>query len=658
MKHLLSVALVLLVVCVLGCARMGNPDGGWYDERPPIVTHTTPELWATNVDQKKVNIFFNEYITVDNPTENIVISPPQLEQADIKDRGKSIQVVLNDSLKENTTYTIDFSGAIKDYHEGNFMGNYTFSFSTGDEIDTLQVGGYVLEAETLDPVEGILVGLYLVTDSLMPDTSIVNQFHNEPMLRVAKTDETGHFSIKGVKEGCYRVYALKDVDNNFLLTPQSGEQVAFMDETVVPTVIDDTRQDTTMLDSLRIKSIDVVQYKHYLPDRLVLRAFNEENKTRAFVKSERTNPEKFTLFYSYGDTLLPEVRGLNFDLTDNYILETSEHLDTITYWLRDTLLVNTDSLEIEMTYRMTDTLGILVPQTDTLMLLPRQLYAKRQKDAQKEYDSWFKKEQKKKKKGLEYDSIMPPKPMEVTSNVKNTLNPDQNITFSFATPMARIDSTMIHLYIKRDTLWYNARWLFRERPDINIRTYELMAEWQPGFEYSVEIDSAAIEDIYGKLSEPIKIGLRVKALEEYGTLQINIPSLAGQNVVAQLLDQSGKIVKESTTHDGVARFWYLDEKNYYLKAFVDRNDNGKWDAGEFDLLLQPEEIYYYPKEIACRAKWDIVETWNPLAKPLNEQKPSKLRKNTSSSKSSSSNSNRNQRRADELGIELPEELKN
>ncbi len=658
MKHLLSVALVLLVVCVLGCARMGNPDGGWYDERPPIVTHTTPELWATNVDQKKVNIFFNEYITVDNPTENIVISPPQLEQADIKDRGKSIQVVLNDSLKENTTYTIDFSGAIKDYHEGNFMGNYTFSFSTGDEIDTLQVGGYVLEAETLDPVEGILVGLYLVTDSLMPDTSIVNQFHNEPMLRVAKTDETGHFSIKGVKEGCYRVYALKDVDNNFLLTPQSGEQVAFMDETVVPTVIDDTRQDTTMLDSLRIKSIDVVQYKHYLPDRLVLRAFNEENKTRAFVKSERVNPEKFTLFYSYGDTLLPEVRGLNFDLTDNYILETSEHLDTITYWLRDTLLVNTDSLEIEMTYRMTDTLGILVPQTDTLMLLPRQLYAKRQKDAQKEYDSWFKKEQKKKKKGLEYDSIMPPKPMEVTSNVKNTLNPDQNITFSFATPMARIDSTMIHLYIKRDTLWYNARWLFRERPDINIRTYELMAEWQPGFEYSVEIDSAAIEDIYGKLSEPIKIGLRVKALEEYGTLQINIPSLAGQNVVAQLLDQSGKIVKESTTHDGVARFWYLDEKNYYLKAFVDRNDNGKWDAGEFDLLLQPEELYYYPKEIACRAKWDIVETWNPLAKPLNEQKPSKLRKNTSTSKSSSSNSHRNQRRADELGIELPEELKN
>ncbi len=658
MKRLFFFVLVVTMVSLLGCARMGSPDGGWYDERPPEVIRTVPEIWATNVDEKKINIFFNEYISVDNPTENIVISPPQLEMADIKDKGKSIQVILNDTLKENTTYTIDFSSAIKDYTEGNLMGNYTFSFATGEEIDTLQVGGYVLEAETLDPIEGILVGLYMVTDSLMEDTAIVSQFHNEAMLRVAKTDESGHFSIKGVKEGCYHVYALKDVDNNFLLTPQSGEQVAFLDETIVPTVIDDTRQDTTMLDSLRIKSIDVVAYKHYLPDRLVLRAFTEENTTRAFLKSERNDPEKFTLYYTYGDSLLPEVRGLNFDLTDKYVLEASEHLDTITYWLRDTMLVNTDSLEIEMTYRMTDTLGVLVPQTDTLMLMPRQLYAKRLKDAQKAYDDWFKKEQKKKKKGLEYDSIMPPEPLQVTSSVKNTLNPDQNITLSFPTPIARIDSSMVHVYIKRDTVWYNARWLLEQKPEVNIRTYELRAEWQPGFEYSVEIDSTAIEDIYGKLTENVKIGLRVKALEEYGTLRIDMPSLSGQRVVAQLLDQSGKIVKEAVTSDGVARFWYLDEKDYYLKAFVDRNGNGRWDSGEFDLLLQPEELYYYPKEISCRAKWDIVETWNPTAKPLNEQKPSKLRARTSSSKNNKSKTNRNQRRAEDLGIELPEELKN
>ncbi len=656
MRKLLFSFITLLLILIAGCARMGSPDGGWYDEKPPVVLKTTPVDGATNIAQKKINIFFDEYIVIDNASENVVISPPQLEQAEIKNKGKSIQVVLQDSLKENTTYTIDFSSAIKDNNEGNLMGNYTFAFSTGEEIDTMQVAGYVLDAETLDPVEGTLVGLYLVVDSIVEDSSIVKQFHTEPMLRVAKTDQDGHFSVKGVKPGEYRIYALADVDNNFLLTPNSGEQVAFYNELITPSVIDDTRQDTTMLDSLRIKSIDVVEYKHFLPDKVLLRAFKETNTMRNFVKSDRSDAEKFTLYFSFGDSLMPDVRGLNFPLEGNCILEVSEEKDTITYWLTDTILVNTDSLEIEMTYRMTDTLGDLVYQTDTLMLLPRVSYDKRKKAQQSEYDDWFKKEKKKQKRGEPYDSIMPPKPIEIKTSVKNSLDPDQNITYEFATPIEYIDSAKINLYIQRDSLWYNARWMLREKANTNIRTYEILAEWQPGCEYSLELDSAAFIDIYGKASEAERNGLKVRALDEYGTLQVNMPTLAGRSVIAQLLDQSGKVVKESKTRDGVAKFWYLAEKDYYFKVIIDENDNGKWDTGEFDILLQPEEIYYYPKEIPCRAKWDIVETWDPFAKPINEQKPSQLKKK-SSSKSKQSQTNKNQRRAEQLGIELPEELR-
>ncbi len=657
MKKLLYSIVVISFIAVMGCARMGNPDGGWYDEKPPEVIRSTPVDGATGVAQKKVSIYFNEYIVVDNPTENVVISPPQLEQAEIKTKGKSIVVELNDTLKENTTYTIDFSSAIKDNNEGNLMGNYTYSFSTGEAIDTLEVSGFVLDAETLDPIEGILVGLYLVTDSVEEDSTIVNEFHSVPMLRVAKTDQDGHFTVKGVKEGTYRTYALKDVDNNFFLTPNGGEQMAFLDELVTPTVIDDTRQDTTMLDSLRIKSIQVVPYRHFLPDKLVLRAFTEENKTRAYVKSDRTDAEKFTLFYTYGDSLLPEVRGLNFTLDDNYILEVNAKKDTITYWLRDSALIDTDSLEIEMTYRMTDTLGVLVPQTDTLVILPKMSYEKRKKAEQKEYDEWLKKERKEKKKKHQemLDSIMPPKPLTVSSSAKNTLNPDQNIRFEFPTPLEFIDSTKLHLYIKHDTLWYNARWLWRAVPEKNIRTYEMLAEWQPGCEYSLELDSAAITDIYGKTTEALKIGFRIKALDEYGTLQVSIPALSGKNIIAQLLEQGGKVVKEYTTNDGVARFWYLDEKEYYLKVIVDDNNNGEWDTGEFDSLLQPEQVYYYSKAIPCRVKWDIVETWNPFYKPQNEQKPSQLIKK-SSSKTTTAQRNRNKQRAEDLGIDLPEDL--
>ncbi|MCD8283058.1 MAG: Ig-like domain-containing protein [Prevotella sp.] len=657
MKKLLFIFIAGAVLIAVSCARMGSPDGGWYDEKPPVVLGTYPSDGSVNIKEKKVRIAFDEYVVIDNATENVIISPPQIEQADIKTKGKSIIVELEDSLKENTTYTIDFSSAIKDNNEGNVMGNFTYSFSTGEAIDTMQTAGYVLDAETLEPLESVLVGLYAVSDTITEDTAIVNQFHTEPMLRVARTDAAGHFSIKGVKPGEYRIYALNDVDGNFLLTPGGGEQTAFFDETIVPTVVDDTRQDTTWLDSLRIKSIDVVEYKHYLPDNITLRAFTEEQTTRNFIKSDRTEEKKFSLIYSYGDSLLPDVRGLNFTLEGNYITEVSEKKDTVTYWLTDTTLVNTDSLEIEMTYRMTDTLGVLVSQTDTLTLLPKISYERRLKLKQDDYDDWLKKENKKKKRGQPYDSVMPPPELKFQSNLKNTLDPDQNITYEFETPVELIDTTKIHLYIKRDTLWYNARWLFEEKAGSNIRTYELKAEWQPGCEYSVELDSAAFVDIYGNASKGQKNGLRVKALEEFGTLQVNIPALAGQPVLAQLMEQGEKVVKEYRMTDGVAKFWFLSEKDYFLRVIVDRNDNGKWDSGRFDSLLQPEEVYYYSKPISCRAKWDITETWNPFARPLNEQKPSQLRKGASSSRGKTTQTNKNAQRAEKLGIELPEYLK-
>ncbi len=641
---------------ISSCARMGNPDGGWYDEEPPKVIGTFPLDGAVNVRENKITINFDEYVTIDNPTENVIISPPQLEQPEVKTKGKSIVVELKDTLKENTTYTVDFSNAIKDNNENNLMGNYTYSFSTGEAIDTMEVGGYVLDAETLEPVAGCQVGLYMVTDSIEADTTIINRFYREPMLRVSRTDQAGHFSVKGVKHGRYRVYALADVDNNFMLTPRSGEQMAFYDETVVPSVFDDVRQDTTMLDSLRIKSIERVQYKHFMPDNVMLRAFTEAKTDRALLKSERVEPEKLSFYFTYGDSILPEIKGQNFNFEDNYILEASEKNDTLTYWLKDTALVNTDSLELTITYRMTDTLGVLQNQTDTLQMVPRLPFEKRLKLAEKEREDWEKKEEKKKKKGEPYDSIMPPKPLEKKIPTNPSLDPDKNVTIEFATPLMTIDTTKIHLYIQRDSVWYNAKYELREKPNTNIRTLELSAEWQPGLEYSLETDSAAFVDIYGKATKKEKLGLKVKSLDEYGTFEMTMPEMAGKNVIAQLLNQSGNIYKEVKITDGVAKFYYISESTYYMRIIVDDNNNGIWDTGEYDSLRQPEQVYYFPKEIECRAKWDIRENWNPAVKPLNEQKPSKLKK-AQSSGTRKNEKGRNLRRAQELGIELPEHLK-
>ena len=170
----------IIATIIASCARMGQPDGGWYDDEPPRIIGSTPEDGATGVKEKKITIQFDEYIKVDNATEKVIVSPPQLEMPEIKVAGKKIVVELKDTLKPNTTYTIDFSDAISDNNEGNPLGNYTFTFSTGEQIDTFEVAGNVLDASNLEPVKGIQVGLY---DDLS-DTV----FRKKPLLRVARTD--------------------------------------------------------------------------------------------------------------------------------------------------------------------------------------------------------------------------------------------------------------------------------------------------------------------------------------------------------------------------------------------------------------------------------------------------------------------------------------
>lgn len=628
---------MLLAAFLLGsCARMGQPDGGWYDETPPRILGAAPADKGTNVKSQKVSIFFDEFIQIENATEKVVVSPPQLETPEIVASGKRIKIELLDSLKPNTTYTIDFSDAITDNNEDNPLGNYTYSFSTGDAIDTLEVSGKVLQAKDLEPVKGILVGLY----SDLSDTA----FTAKPMLRVSRTDGSGRFVIKGVAPGTYRVYALQDADGNYLFN-QKSEMLAFSQEKIVPSFKPDVRQDTTWIDSLRIKSIDRVGYTHFLPDDIVLRAFNEVMTDRYFLKAERREPESFTLFYSYGGEM-PQVRGLNFQSDDAFIIESTEKQDTITYWLKDTALVNQDTLRVELTYHMTDSLGKLVEQIDTLDILSRISHEKRQKDLEREREEWQKKQDRAKKRGEPYDSIMPPKALAIGVKAPSELDPDKNIPFTFNTPLASVDTAAIHLYSKHDTLWYNAPLEFNH---VRGREYELRGEWRPDIEYSLEIDSAAFVDIYGKVSPPFKQGFKVKSFDEYGTLLLNIPTMTDTTIVVQLLDAGDKIIKEVTTNQGVAEFYYVSPSTYYVRMYIDSNRNGEWDTGLYSANRQPETVCYFPKEIEIRAKWDFTETWNPLATPVIQQKPAAVTKQKPDKDKKIKN--QNARRAEQLGIE-------
>ena len=636
---------VLLSAFFISCAKMGQPDGGWYDETPPRVTGASPDDRATNVDARKIIITFSEFIKLDNPTEKVVISPPQIETPEIKGAGKRIIVELKDTLKPHTTYTIDFSDAISDNNENNPLGNFTYSFSTGTEIDTMEVSGQVLEASNLEPIKGILVGLH--------PANADSAFTKEPFMRVARTDSRGRFTIKGIAPGNYRAYALKDADANYIFN-QKSEQIAFNQEVIVPSSKPDVRPDTVWRDSLHIDSIRQIHYTHFLPDDIVLLAFNETLTDRFFQKFERNTPELFHLYFSYGSDSLPTLRGLNFNADSAFVVESNLKRDTIAYWLRDSALINQDTLRIEMKYMRTDSTGMLTQQTDTMEVLAKTSYEERLKKAKKEMEEWQKKAEKAEKKG---QKVQPPKSQEgvLKIDVKGTgsIDPDQNIIISVPTPLQSLNKEAIHLYSKKDTLWYKSPLLVREKPN-TPRTYEVLGEWRPNVEYSLEIDSAAFIDIYGRASDAQKEGLKVNSLDQYSTLLFTVTGADTQHLRVQLIDQNGGIVKETRIRDGVAEFFYVKPGTYFMSAFADDNENGLWDTGLFEAKRQPERVYYYPRKIECKEKWDITETWNLMGRPLTEQKPQELIKQKA--EQAKTIKRQNFQRAKKLGIPLPEDL--
>ena len=640
----LPVLLSLLMACLItpmlySCAKMGAPDGGWYDETPPHVVGAMPAEKSTHVSKRNIRINFNEFVKIDNPTQNVVVSPPQLEVPEIKGEGKSINVKLIDKLQPNTTYTIDFSNAISDNNEGNPLGNFTYSFSTGNHIDTLEVAGYVVQAADLEPVKGILVGLY----ADLSDTA----FKTKPMLRVSRTDSRGHFIIRGVAPGKYRVYALQDADGNYSFN-QRSEMLAFNHDIIEPSFRPDVRQDTLWRDSLHIESIAQVSYTHFLPDNICLRAFNEIVTDRHLLKSERPEPNHFTLYYTYGDSVLPTVRGLNFNTKDAFVIESSAHKDTVTYWLRDTALVNQDTLKMVVTQNISDSTGVLRQQEDTLTLLAKVPYAKRLKDKQKAFDEWKKKQDKLKKRGEPYETTMPEEPLKLEITPSGDMDPDQNISIVAKEPLKDVDTNHVRLFShpSGDSLWYKESY---ELKRISNEEFQVKAAWKPGTEYSFEADSTAFETIYGTMSGKLKQGLKVRGEDAYASLIMTISGMQGRHIIAQLLDGQGKTVKVSYTDNGQAEFYYLKPGKYFMRIIVDANNNKKWDTGNYDTNLQPEEVYYNPDEIECKAKWDLTLTWNPLARPIYQQKPEALKKQKADKEKSIQH--RNVKRAQELGIQ-------
>ncbi len=226
------------LLCTIGCASPKAPTGGPKDMIPPAIIEkeSTPNK-QTNFHEKEITILFDEWITMKDVYTQLVVSPLMPHDPDIKQKGKGIIIKLPDSLKTETTYTINFGNSIADLNEGNILENYSFIFSTGKNLDSIRLTGIVTNALTLKPVDGVWVMLYPVGE----DSAV---YKRKPEY-LAKTNKDGRWTISNVRSDSFKIVALKDDNQNFLYD-QEGELFGWQDSIVY------TSQPLVLLSELKV----------------------------------------------------------------------------------------------------------------------------------------------------------------------------------------------------------------------------------------------------------------------------------------------------------------------------------------------------------------------------------------------------------------------
>lgn len=604
-KSLYYIFIIIAAAVMYSCANTGNPSGGPIDKTPPIFMRSNPTPNAVNVKDRKIEIFFDEIVTLKDPSTKIIVSPAQTEMPRMSALGRKVTVELVDSLLPNTTYTIDFSNSIQDNNEGNAIDNFAFAFSTGSVIDSMRVSGYVLDSRTLEPMQSVVVGL----QSNLADSA----FHKEKLQRVALTNDRGQFTIRNVSPGSYHIFALKDLDRDYKFGNPT-EDIAFLDSIIVPSIGSREAADTVYNDLNEIDTIMRATRPAYFPNDILLSMFNEDRKSQYLANNLRVDSTRISLTFAAASDTLPSLSivGRN-DVPDQwYTLERSQTNDTLTYWIRPPHLVSADTLMVATTYLRTDTASNLSWGTDTLKF------------------TFQRQKAKKKKKNEGTDSLEQIRFMELHPLVNGTQEVYAPLLLQTGTPIERYSREAFHLQrkLQNDTIFYPAEIKSIALRDSTLSRRDLMlkVDWEPGAAYTLAVDSLAMTDIYGLQTKPLKVDFNVRKMEEYGNIVFNIPAVRDSAIV-ELLDGTEKIVLRAPVKNHRAELLNLLPGKYYARLFIDRNGNGKYDTGNYDMHLQPEETVYYPGAINLKKNWDVEQTWDIYATPIDKQKPEAIKKN-------------------------------
>lgn len=627
-KHRLAWVVSSLCLLLTGCANRGiGPQGGPKDTIPPVVVKETPANGSNHFKDKKIEILFNEYLQLDNVQANLLVSPPQQVPPDVKAQGKKVVITMQEDLIDSTTYTLDFGNSICDYTEKNPIRGYQYAFTTGDRIDSLEVYGAVVNAEDLNPVSGVLVGLHAnLSDSA---------FSTLPFTRIARTDSLGGFGVRNMRGGQYRLYALQDLSRDYRYQP--GEGLAFADSLVVPEyqveiVRDTIWRDTLLVDNQTldtitmgiVDSVRIVENTYVGPSDLLLWFFRENKVRHYFQRAYREEQHTIRLVFGAPQDSLPVVRALPPSAMDSLandsawidpmqyaLLQANPTRDTLVYWLTDSLAIGQDSIFLEMTYLKSDSAYNLVPQTDTISAIYRapRLTAK----AKEAID----------KKNRE-------RMLELRSNAKSGFEVYDTLRILSPVPIDSVWTDSIGLYEKVDTVYKSVPFTLQPTDSVPLG-YLVVARLEQGKSYELRLDSGAVRDVYGVANKAKKFTLQLKTAEDYSTLLIKIPTY-DPAIRLQLLDEKDKPVRELPASPEGTKFEYLTPKAYYLRLYFDLDGNGKWTTGDWATKRQPEPVFYFPAKLTLRANWDFEEIFDYLARPQLDSKPRELIKDAAAIK--------------------------
>ena len=636
---------LVFIWLAVSCASIGSPSGGPRDEDPPIFVRANPAPYSTNVKRQRVDIEFNEIVNVKDAFTKVVVSPPSKQVPRVSSSGRRVTVTFPDTLLENTTYTIDFGNSIEDNNESNKLPSFAYTFSTGPDIDTLQISGMVLGADNSEPQQGMLVGVY----SNLSDTA----FSTLPFERMAKTDDRGRFSILGLKPGTYRIFALADLDNDYhRANPE--ETMAFYDVLLSPSSRRENTTDT--LFNLKTGEIDSVKTRErtvFLPNDILLRSFDSDVKSQYLTKYERQDSTRLNFIFNTKADTIPVIKAVGFeDLQDWYVVEKSAKNDSVTFWITEPRILATDSLRIAATYLRTDSTKNLSEVNDTLRFFYSRDLKNALANAAKEREKTAKEKEKAMEKalkdGVEFTDtvteIVKPNPLGFKVTSSSTQEVYLPLFMEFDTPLSRLDSSAFSLQVQIDTIWHpvNKPWKLERVDSGNPRKFKIEYPWDFETQYKLTVDSLAATGIYGLSSDPVDFSFKTRAEDEYSSVIFSISNFTDTiPAFIELLNTSDSPIRREPVVNNKATFKYLPAGKYYARIFEDHNGNGIYDTGNLDSIQQPDFSYYYPKIINVKKNWDKEEIWDVFSTPVDMMKPYALLKNKPEADKKNRNRNNN-----------------